>query len=125
MITMMMPRSRSTESSRGRTCATLTVLGASGATSESVPTSGNGYLNFLRSLATRLSAVNHKRRGNHRAQIYRIGREDLTIVQHYGWMTAGHASAQDWRVLLGIAEDSPASERMLSKSTVHRVKSAE
>jgi hypothetical protein len=48
-----------------------------------------------------------------------------SLLTRYGWMTAGNASAQDWRVPLGIAEDSPANPRMLSKSTVHQVKSAE
>ena len=47
-----------------------------------------------------------------------------SLLTRYGWMRAGHASARDWRLPLGIPEDSQVQERMMSKPTVHQVKSA-
>jgi hypothetical protein len=38
-----------------------------------------------------------------------------SLLTRYGWMRAGHASAQDWRLPLEIEEDSPADPRLQAK----------
>ncbi len=48
-----------------------------------------------------------------------------SLLTRYGWMQAGKASAQDWRLPLEIPEDSAANDRMQSQPSKPQVKSAE
>src|SRR5205085_3173833 len=45
-----------------------------------------------------------------------------SLLTRYGWMRAGHASAQDWRLPLDIAEDSPVDPQLQSKPGKAQIK---
>jgi Polysulphide reductase, NrfD len=47
-----------------------------------------------------------------------------SLFTRYGWMQAGRASAQNWRIPLEIPDSSTANERMQSKPTVPQARSA-
>jgi hypothetical protein len=48
-----------------------------------------------------------------------------SLLTRYGWMRAGHSSAQNWRIPLEIPENSRVNERMQSKPTLPQAKSVE
>ena len=45
-----------------------------------------------------------------------------SLLTRYGWMRAGHASAQDWRLPLNIAQDSPVDPQLQSKPGKAQIK---
>jgi len=48
-----------------------------------------------------------------------------SLLTRYGWMRAGHSSAQNWRIPLDIAEDSRVNERLQSKPKLAQARSVE
>ena len=48
-----------------------------------------------------------------------------SLMTRYGWVRAGHASSQNWRIPLDIPEDSRVDDRMQSKPTLPQARSVE
>jgi hypothetical protein len=48
-----------------------------------------------------------------------------SLMTRYGWMRAGHASSQNWRIPLDIREDSRVDDRMQSKPALPQARSVE